>query len=372
MTDKRIEKRLERKVRVRVVDAAESFPAITDNVSEHGLKIRSGRRYEANKRVTIVIDPDREAPPLEIPATVSWDGERSSPEGAVTREVGFRVDDPPPEFFEQLLTHDGERLFDRLERIHALPMIVLDLMALLNDPSSSSVLIERKLYGDQALAAYILRLVNSPIYGFYDRISSLRTATSLLGFSTLRSHLMTYFTQTLLHAISDKTLQRHLWRHALAAALFARRIAGKCGEDGDVAYVAGLLHDIGKAGLFFLDPDGYRQVMAEYAKHPIDFAEVEAQQFGFSHLPVGSMLLARWNLPETLVEVVRHHHRPDRAPSQSKLSFITAAANGLAHELGLHGHWAVDPWLSRLDIDPEEALSWTESIRLEVEEILGA
>ena len=115
----------------------------------------------------------------------------------------------------------------------------------------------------------------------------------------------------------------------------------------------------------------YRQVMAEYAKHPIDFAEVEAQQFGFSHLPVGSMLLARWNLPETLVEVVRHHHRPDRAPSQSKLSFITAAANGLAHELGLHGHWAVDPWLSRLDIDPEEALSWTESIRLEVEEILG-
>lgn len=371
MSDHRREKRLERKVRVRLVEDGQDIPAVTDNVSAHGLKVRSGRRHAPQEKLSIVLETAPGRPPVRTAATVCWEDERPGPGGTVTRTMGVRFDDPPPEFFEQLLTSDGERLFDRLEKIQAMPRIVLDLMALLGDPSSSPAMIAQRIHGDQALAAFLLRLVNSPLYGFSERISSLQKATHLLGFVALRANLMTFFSQTLHHAIPDKGLQDYLWRHALAAALFAKEIARHCGENPDDAYVAGLLHDIGKAGLFFLDPAAYRIVMDQFVKHPIDFAEAETIQFGFSHLPIGALLLTRWQVGEPVIQAVRHHHRPDLDHTGSRLPWITAAANGLAHELGPHGHWAVDPWLDHLGIDPPEALRWTEQVRTQVREVFG-
>lgn len=96
MTDKRIEKRLERKVRVRVVDGEQSFPAITEDISPHGLKIRSGRRYAAQQRVAIELASPSLKLPLAIPATISWDDEHAGADGAVTREMGVHFEDPPP------------------------------------------------------------------------------------------------------------------------------------------------------------------------------------------------------------------------------------------------------------------------------------
>lgn len=114
----------------------------------------------------------------------------------------------------------------------------------------------------------------------------------------------------------------------LAASLAARFAP----ETGDAAFAAGLLHDVGRLVLLLGLTDEYRTVLRRLAVTKEASTVVENEMLGLDHAEIGAVLLALWGLPTELVQVVRYHHAPDRAPA--KLQLLATAvhvADAYAH-----------------------------------------
>jgi putative nucleotidyltransferase with HDIG domain len=99
-----------------------------------------------------------------------------------------------------------------------------------------------------------------------------------------------------------------LWRHNLACAMIAQRIAGAGFLDKDVAYTAGILHDIGRVGLAVIQPKEYGSLLAQHEGPPISILERERELFGWDHCETGQQFIDAWNLPSEFHAVVAEHH----------------------------------------------------------------
>jgi putative nucleotidyltransferase with HDIG domain len=101
---------------------------------------------------------------------------------------------------------------------------------------------------------------------------------------------------------------RALWRHNLACAIIAQRIAGAGFLDKDTAYTSGILHDIGRVGLAVIQPKEYGSLLAQHKGPPSSILERERELFGWDHCEAGQQLVESWNLPAELYAVVTDHH----------------------------------------------------------------
>ena len=197
----------------------------------------------------------------------------------------------------------------QIEHIGALPTIptvVRKLLEMCENPKVSLAEIATIIAQDPVLAAKILKVVNSPIYGFPGRISSLTQALLLLGLNVARGLLL----GVSVLEIMQKSIVG-LWEHSVGCAIVARIIARRRGlKDPEEVSVAGLLHDIGKVFLTLKFPDQYRQVVAEANTRVILIAEAEKASFGVTHADVEAWVGKKWNFPRSLVEQMAYHHKP--------------------------------------------------------------
>lgn len=201
---------------------------------------------------------------------------------------------------------------ERLTDMPALPNVVARLTRLIADPKTTASDINDALSADPGLVARILRLVNSPFYGFSRRIATVTNAVVILGFSQVRSLALSAF-------IFDKLAKKRdarfdldgLWRHSLgtafAAAGIARHIDPKLEED---AFICGLLHDLGKFVMARNVPEHLALVLDAVRNRGILFNEAEHQCLDYDHAQLGAAVMERWNLPGTLVRAVLRHHTP--------------------------------------------------------------
>ncbi|MCP4215372.1 MAG: HDOD domain-containing protein, partial [bacterium] len=116
------------------------------------------------------------------------------------------------------------KFIDKIEELAAMPSIALDLMAMLNDPSSSVTNIVDRVKLDQAMISYILKNCNSPLYGVRNEVTSIKMAVNLLGFSTLKSILMAYFMRNLYQLSGKNEIKDYLWKHSVAVAVFSKSL----------------------------------------------------------------------------------------------------------------------------------------------------
>ena len=197
----------------------------------------------------------------------------------------------------------------QIEHIGALPTIptvVRKLLEMCENPKVSLAEMATIIAQDPVLAAKILKVVNSPIYGFPGRISSLTQALLLLGLNVARGLLL----GVSVLEIMQKSIAG-LWEHSVGCAIVARIIARRRGlKDPEEVSVAGLLHDIGKVFLTLKFPDQYRQVVAEANTRVILIAEAEKASFGVTHADVEAWVGKKWNFPRSLVEQMAYHHQP--------------------------------------------------------------
>lgn len=231
-----------------------------------------------------------------------------------------------------------ENIIEAVNDIPALPQVVLRVMQMTEDPDSTAQEIHKVLDQDQAMTARVLRLANSAYYGFARRIASVTDAVVLLGFKTIRGIVLAAAVSDLLQKKYEGYAleEGELWRHSQACAIASRLIARRCRFSNlDVAYTAGLLHDIGKVILNRYMKEAYHEVVELVTSQEIPFMDAEVQILGFNHAVVGARLTERWSLPPQLVEAIDKHHQPGKAAEDQKLTAIVHLADAVCLSMGI-------------------------------------
>ena len=215
-------------------------------------------------------------------------------------------------------------------------------------PTEATATIE----GDSSLAARILRVVNSPAYGLRMRCRKIRIAVTLLGPRRLRQIATT--AAALDWFSDDSPAVTAIFKHSSATALLARQLAAGLGLAADELYTCGLLHDFGKLMMIHAGDDRYAPILAKTADQ-IDSADVlEREVYGYDHALLGAIVLAGWNIPEPLPNVIAWHHQPQRAFKAGgllgKMVATLRFAEHLAHAFE-RGDTIDAAWLARMAQD---------------------
>ena len=213
------------------------------------------------------------------------------------------------------MTTSAQDLVQGTLELASLPEVVMRTIDLINDPKTSTAEIGQVLAEDPALTARLLKIVNSPFYGFPSRIDTVSRAITVIGTLELLDLILATSVIKAFRGIpTDLVDMDSFWEHSLYTGVVARILAGRMrAPNTERHFIAGLLHDIGALALYKQAPDiaatALRRARAEVA--PLH--EIEQELLGFDHGEVGGELMRAWRLPETLVEAIRFHHTPQLA-----------------------------------------------------------
>jgi len=198
-----------------------------------------------------------------------------------------------------------------LRDLPSLPEVVARVLQVVDNPRSSAADFGRAISLDPALTARILRLANSAFYGYTGRIGTAVQAVTILGFAQVRSLVLTVSILDLFWHSGKRPALPHydFWRHCIACAVAARALARRtriCPPEE--AFVAGLLHDLGKMVLATVIPDEYHQVVKQAEAEGRVLVEVEQECLSLTHPMVGGWAAEKWRLPMALNQAVERHH----------------------------------------------------------------
>ena len=226
---------------------------------------------------------------------------------------------------------DLRNRIEKLGDLPTLPHVVQKLASMIGRPTVSTEEIGSLIEKDQVLSAKVLRLANSPFYGFPSRISSVAHAVIVLGFNVVKGLTLC---ASAFSMMKDAGMDQ-LWRHSLGVAITAHLLATKLeSKNPEELFVAGLLHDIGKVVLYVKWPDVAGSIKG--AVQPGDdrsLFEVEQKLLGLSHADIGGCLANAWNLPVTLREPILYHHAPMLAKEATLQTAIVHIADILVKGL---------------------------------------
>ncbi|HEY1263226.1 MAG TPA: HDOD domain-containing protein [Terriglobales bacterium] len=200
----------------------------------------------------------------------------------------------------------------RLESIPSRPSAYGELHKLLQSPGADVSAAGRLMSEDMGMTAKVLQLTNSAFLGPARVTSNPRKAAAQLGLEHLATLALSADVFSV-HSGAATSLMEEVWQESTLAAVLAGEIASHEGCDEftvESAYVAGLLHDIGKLVLATECEDEYGPVTAKACNDEISLVTGERELFGCTHAQVGGYLLGLWGLPGNVVEAVAWHHDP--------------------------------------------------------------
>jgi len=242
---------------------------------------------------------------------------------------------------DQIQTVD--KFLARLDKLHSVPMVALRVMELTQDPDFEMADVAACLEHDPALAASVLRLVNSSYFGLNGRVTSLQHAIAYLGRRSLRLTVLSFGLVKTLVSGAPAQFHQAYWKRSLTMAAAARKITRLTNQrqiDAETAFSAGLLADLGMLVMAQLETTKYVD-LSEEPDHMIQLIQRENKVMGFDHRTVSQRLLTKWKLPPELIEAVANHHT--YLPSASALSQNLLAANLLAEVLWMPGSPYMQP-----------------------------
>ncbi|HXE96959.1 MAG TPA: HDOD domain-containing protein [Dongiaceae bacterium] len=189
------------------------------------------------------------------------------------------------------------------KNLPTLPSVIRKLNSLSDNEKSSIQEMARIVSSDQVLSARILRLANSPSYGFY-RVSTITNAMILLGVNVVKSLAIA----SSIFAVMEKD-SVGLWEHSLGVGVAANLIARKLGlpECEEIA-TAGLLHDIGKVIIRIKCSEAEKDILELAREQQLFATEAEREIIDTDHAEVGGWLSKSWFLPDKLSEPIAFHH----------------------------------------------------------------
>jgi putative nucleotidyltransferase with HDIG domain len=233
-------------------------------------------------------------------------------------------------------------LIKDIKEFSTLPTVYSTLVDVLADPKSTTQDVSNIIACDQASTAKVLKVVNSPFYGFSGQIDSVSRAIVVLGFNEiynliLASYLMDLFVK------KDSVLDFRpvdFWGHSIAVGIATRLIGQNLGlPNQENLFVTGVLHDIGKLVFFEFLEDQFAAALALSLRDRESLHSAEMTVFGTDHAKIGALLAERWRFPSSIVQAIRHHQTGIVPEKSDKLTAAVHLGNILcrALELGYPG-----------------------------------
>jgi len=231
---------------------------------------------------------------------------------------------------------------DGLRQIPTIPAVLAPLLRYMQQPVEQLdvMKVTDMISTDKSLAGQCLQMANSPLFGRWQKIESLRGAVVGLGFHRVGDIAMSC---GLLNLIPKETAGIDpivFWEHSLGCALVCRHLAQQISyADPGKAYLAGLLHDIGIIVNLWILPEEFRAAL-EFAKQEgVPLHEAEQVILGFDHCESGRLLAEQWGLSPDLIEAVSLHHTPEKALHHASLVALVEVSDLLCRMSGLnHGY----------------------------------
>jgi putative nucleotidyltransferase with HDIG domain len=230
---------------------------------------------------------------------------------------------------EGLVQSLRERLLERVTggalELPLLPQVAVEVLSLTSRDDSDPRRLSDLLRHDQAMTAHILRIANSPLYRPRTPIDSLPQALARIGFAQIRQIALVVACRQRVFRVKGFEPDVHrAFRHSLGAAIYAREIARARRRDEDEAFLAGLLHDVGRPILFQAVADVHDGL--RLADRPAVLSVIAEL-----HATVGASLARRWGLPLRVTEAIRDHHDAATAVSPPELTLLVTLADDLSH-----------------------------------------
>ncbi|BCB96656.1 histidine kinase [Dissulfurispira thermophila] len=195
---------------------------------------------------------------------------------------------------------------EKIDTLPTIPSILKKLLGVIENPKISLNEIGTFISNDPVLTSRVLKVVNSPIYGFPGRISSVNQALILLGLNVVKGMLL----GVSVFEAMQKTMVG-LWEHSLGCAVAARIIAKKKDlKEPEEVSVAALLHDIGKVVLGLKFSEEYKKIISDAETKSVFIFDAEKNFFSINHADAGAWIAQKWNFPRSLIEVIEYHHKP--------------------------------------------------------------
>ncbi len=248
-------------------------------------------------------------------------------------------------------------MLSHLDSLPTLPPVVVKLLALTSSPDSTARDVVELLSQDQTLVARVLAQANAARNATSAEITRVDMAVTRLGFKAVRNIVLAVKVFETFPPEKNRSKDGfdrcEFWRHALAVGIAASKLARARRElklDADEAYLAGLLHDLGKVALSAVFPKAYDRVVMQARQHHCDIVDAERSVLGVDHLVAGRHIAQRWGLPRLFEEVIWLHHLDAAAlPAQlvsPQMVALVRLADTLVREqrIGLSGS-------ANLDID---------------------
>ncbi len=199
--------------------------------------------------------------------------------------------------------------------LFSLPDIYFQLREMISDSRFSLAEIGKVITKDPALSARLLRIVNSPFYGFQARIDTVSRAIAIIGIDDLHHLVLATTVVDRFSKIPDDLIDMtSFWIRSMNSAVVARMLAKQSAVlHAERLFMAGLLHDIGSLLLSQKLPEQYLKVLLAANHERALLASFEKQLIGYTHADVGRELLKSWGLPESLHETIGCYLNPAEA-----------------------------------------------------------
>lgn len=217
------------------------------------------------------------------------------------------------------------RAVEKLDSLSTIPVVLTQIFRATADPDSSPEDLFNIISRDQAIAARVLKMANSPMFGHSGKIGEVEQAIILLGYDRIRNIAVSISVISMFTKKGDKNL-RNFWSHSFEVAFIAAYIAeGATIVNSQTAFLAGLLHDIGRLIFYKLFRDQYRAIMGTD-----DLLEQEVSLFHCDHAEAGSWFAKKMKLPMEQILAIQYHHNPSGAKQFTDIVSVVSLAEALS------------------------------------------
>lgn len=241
-----------------------------------------------------------------------------------------------------LMTRSG--LIERLKAfgdVRSFPPVIHEVVRMSQSSEASIEAMTQLIRRDQGLAVRMLKLANSAAYARGRSAESIDQAVVRIGLqgigqAALGLDIVDQFSRS--GGDANPAIDvRAFWEHSIACGLIASRLAVHVeGVSPDVAFTAGLLHDVGRLALVEIAPDEYRAVLETAAQLGVPLEDAETRLLSMNHAECMTHVLRAWGIPREIIEPIVHHHQPTRAGSpkaQASHVAVLQLADRLAHAM---------------------------------------
>ena len=249
-----------------------------------------------------------------------------------------------------------EHMVEDVSTIHSLPLFYSQLSEAIDHPRSSIGDIAKIISEDQGLTARILKLANSPLFGYFSKIDTITQAVTIIGVLQVRDLALALSVMDVFKGIpEDLVNMEQFWRHSITTGLASRVLATSQRESNlERFFVAGILHDIGRLVMYVRVPEICLALLEQCRDTGSLLHRAERESFGFDHADIGCALLKRWKIPPRVAEPVGAHHDSSKGDQYPREGAILHFADLIAHALQIGNSGEI--FVPELDQDVWERL----------------